>query len=88
MTSKRTMLQLMLMKEFMAGAEILALSHQKRYNPKSKQKKIETMDANRERKILDDMERLKHEYNIKGIIIRARNRKTALKIYNLKYKKI
>ena len=88
MASKRTMLQLMLLAGLMASSEQSALFYQKSYTTRSKQKKIEPMDARRERKILDDMERLKHEYNIKGIIIRARNRKTALKIYNLKYKKI
>lgn len=72
----------------LASSEQSALFDKKSYTTKSKQKKIEPMDARRERKILDEMERIKHEYNIKGIIIRARNRKTALKIYNLKYKKI
>lgn len=88
MGSKRTMLQLMLMAGLLASSEQSALLYQEKLHTKSKQKKIEPMDARRERKILDEMERLKHEYNIKGIIIRARNRKTALKIYNLKYKKI
>lgn len=82
------MLQLMLMAGLIASSEQSVLFYQKRDNPRSKQKKIEPMDVHRERKILDEIERLKHEYNIKGIIIRARNRKTALKIYNLKYKKI
>lgn len=40
------------------------------------------MTPERKKEILEKMEKELHDFNINGTIIRARNRKTAIKIYN------
>ena len=49
-----------------------------------KRKPIEPMTPEREAKIMAGIERNMHDFNIHGTIIRAKDRKTALKIYNRK----
>lgn len=56
---------------------------QRGYNrPEKKLPKQEPMTPARERAIMEKIEREKHYFNIHGVLIRARNRKTALKIYS------
>ena len=52
-----------------------------------KRKPLEPMTPERERAIMDSIESQKHDFNINGTIIRAKDRKTALKIYNNRKKK-
>ena len=40
------------------------------------------MTPEHEKEILEKMEKELHDFNINGTIIRAKNRKTAIKIYN------
>ena len=49
---------------------------------KPRRKPIEPMTPEREKIIMESIERNKHDYNIHGTIIRAKDRKTAIKIYN------
>lgn len=42
------------------------------------------MTPEHEKEILEKMEKELHDFNINGTIIRAKNRKTAIKIYNNK----
>lgn len=56
---------------------------QRGYNrPERKLPKQEPMTPERERAIMEKIEKEKHDFNIHGVLIRARNRKTALKIYS------
>lgn len=56
---------------------------QRGYNsPERKLPKQEPMTPERERAIMEKIEKEKHDFNIHGVVIRARDRKTALKIYN------
>lgn len=49
---------------------------------KPKRKPIDPMTPERERAIMEAIEKNKHDFNIHGTIIRAKDRKTAIKIYN------
>lgn len=53
-----------------------------------KKKQLKPMTPEREKEIMERIEKNLHDFNIHGTIIRARNRKTAIKIYNnRKYRK-
>ena len=54
---------------------------QRGYN-RPERKLPEPMTPERERAIMEKIEKEKHDFNIHGVLIRARNRKTALKIYS------
>lgn len=62
-----------------------SLYHERGYN-RPHRPLIQPMTPERERKILESMEKNLHDFNIKGEIIRAKNRKTALKIYQNRHK--
>ena len=47
-----------------------------------KRKPLEPMTPEREKAIMEGIEKNKHDFNINGTIIRAKDRKTAIKIYN------
>ena len=56
---------------------------QRGYNrPKRTVPEPKPMTPERERAIMESMDKQMHDFNINGTIIRAKNRKTALKIYN------
>ena len=56
---------------------------QRGYNrPERKLPKQKPMTPERERAIMEKIENEKHDFNINGVLICARNRKTALKIYS------
>ena len=80
MSSKRSIYGLLTAYMFAA-----AISDKKVYNvgviriPKQNKN---PMTPEREKEILEKMEKELHDFNINGTIIRARNRKTAIKIYN------
>ena len=57
------------------------------YNYKPKRKPIEPMTPEREQNIMSDIERNLHDFTIHGVVIRAKDKKTAIKIYNNKKSK-
>lgn len=77
----RNIFALMTLAAMMAGDKYVYA--QPGYNrPERKLPKQEPMTPERERAIMEKIEKEKHDFNIHGVFIRARNRKTALKIYS------
>lgn len=77
----RNLFALMALAAMTAGEKDVYM--QRGYNrPERKLPKQEPMTPERERAIMKKIENEMHDFKIHGVIIRARNRKTALKIYS------
>jgi len=83
MRSGYGMLALMMYAAAMGDPRVYGAS---RREPKPIRKKLEPMTPEREKKILADMDSRLHDFNINGEIIRAKDKKTAKKIYSNRHK--
>ena len=77
----RALNRLLCMAAMMAGKSPLMYGAGN-YENKPKRKPIEPMTPEREQKIMADIERNLHDFTIHGVVIRAKDKKTAIKIYN------
>lgn len=65
-----------------AGTNPFVYGAEHSYNYKPKKVQLEPMTPEREQKIMADIERNLHDFTIHGVVIRAKDKKTAIKIYN------
>lgn len=78
----RTLSKLLLLAALAAGTEDPFMDCGRRGYNRPEPKPIEPMTPEREKAIMEGIEKNKHDFNIRGTIIRAKDRKTALKIYS------
>ena len=78
----RAFSRLLCMAAMMAGQSPLMYGGMGSSENKPKRKPIEPMTPEREQKIMADIERNLHDFTIHGVVIRAKDKKTAIKIYN------